>query len=212
MKSGTIAKPYVAFWSIVILCVAFSQVTNAQGMTSIVGDADHPTNYTLDSNSTIHLKGTSPLHNWGMIAHAFTGAATLSISGDRQLSAISGFSLKLPVHNLKGESEGMEKNTYKALKADKYENIVFELTSASFIKSGSEHYLVLLHGNMTIAGVTQPTTLKASARINEDGTILCSGELPIYMSDYNIERPTFLLGTMKVGDLLTLTYNLLLVK
>ena len=173
---------------------------------------DRSSSYTLDSNSAIHLKGTSPLHNWSMVAHAFTGNANVSFSADHQLSAITGFSLKLPVHNLKGESNGMEKNTYKALKADKYENIVFELTSASFIKSGSEHYLVLLHGNMAIAGVTQPTTLKASARINENGTILCIGELPIYMSDYNIERPTYLLGTMKVGDLLTLTYNLLLVK
>jgi polyisoprenoid-binding protein YceI len=209
---------------LVAFCFAFPHATNAQAQARIVGDADHPratgimgdadrpTSYSLDSNSVIHLNGTSTLHNWTMTAHSFTGTANVTFNTDHQLSSITGFSLRLPVRNLKGENSGMEKSTYKALKEDKFKDIVFELASASFIKSGSEHYLVLLHGNLTMAGVTRPTTLKASAQINEDGTILCSGELPVYMSNYDIERPTYLLGTMKVGDLLLLTYNLLLVK
>ncbi len=200
MKTGTITRSYLTFLGIVATCFAFSQVSVAQ------------TSYTLDSNSVIHLKGTSALHDWGMTAHSFTANAIFTFAADNQLSSITAFSLRLPVHSLKSESAGMEKNAYKALKDDQYKDIVFELTSARFIKSGFEHYLILLHGNLTMAGVTQPTTLKTSARINEDGTILCSGELPVYMSDYNIERPTYLLGTMKVGDLLVLTYNLLLVK
>jgi polyisoprenoid-binding protein YceI len=205
MRTGTFTKQYLTFLGILALCLAFSQVSTAQ-------TDDRSSSYILDSNSVIHLKGTSPLHDWGMIAHSFTGSANFSFDANHQLSSITQFSLTLPVHNLISESTGMEKNAYKALKEDKFKYIVFELTSANFIKSGSEHYVILLHGNLTMAGVTQPTTLKSSARINEDGTIMCSGELPVYMSDFNIERPTYLLGTMKVGDLLVLTYNLLLVK
>ena len=185
--------------SIFACCLAFPQLSDAQ------------TSYTIDSNSVIHLKGTSPLHNWGMTAHSFTGNATFSFLPDSQLSSITVFSLRLPVLNLKSESKGTEKNAYKALKGDEFKDIVFELISAKFKSSGYKHYLILLHGNLTMAGVTQPTTLKTYAAINEDGSISCSGSLPVYLSDYNIERPTYLLGTMKVGDILTLTYSLHLV-
>ena len=205
MKTGTFARFNFILLNSVAVCFAFPHATKAQ------------TNYVVDSNSVINIKGTSPLHDWGMTAHAFTGNATFSFAenkddGSSELSAVTEFSLKLPVRNLKSENKGMEKNACKALKEDQYKDIVFELTSARFKASGNRYYLILLHGNLTMAGVTQPTTLKTSARVNEDGTIFCTGSLPIYLSDYNIERPSYLLGTMKVGDVLALNYNLLLNK
>jgi polyisoprenoid-binding protein YceI len=205
MKTGTLARFNFILLNSFAICFAFPHATHAQ------------TNYTVDSNSVINIKGTSPLHDWGMTAQSFTGNAKFSFvenkdEGSSDLSAVTEFTLHLPIHNLKSENKGMEKSAYKALKEDKYKDIVFELTSAKFKPSGKRYYLILLHGNLTMAGVTQPTTLKTSARVNEDGTIFCTGSLPIYLSDYNIERPSYLLGTMKVGDVLTLNYNLLLVK
>jgi polyisoprenoid-binding protein YceI len=211
MKTGTIARLSFILLNSFAVCFAFPHATKAQM------DEQRSSNYTVDSNSVINIKGTSPLHDWGMTAHSFTGNAKFSFTenkndGSSELSAVSGFSLTLPVLNLKSENKGMEKNAYKALKEDQYKDIVFELTSAKFKPSGNRYYLILLHGNLTMAGITQPTTLKTSARVNEDGTIFCTGSLPIYLSDYKIERPSYLLGTMKVGDVLVLNYNLLLVK
>lgn len=168
--------------------------------------------YRVDSNSVINLKGTSTLHDWSMTARSFTGTAMLQFAPDHQLSSVSAFSLQLPVHNLKSESRSTEKHAYKALKEDQYKTIQFDLTSADFTSSGSANYILLLHGNLTMAGVTHGTTLKLSAAVNEDGTIGCSGSLPVCLSDYDIERPSFLLGAMKIGDVLTLSYTLLLVR
>jgi polyisoprenoid-binding protein YceI len=200
MKTGTLARLQVIILCAIALCLAHSQESKAQ------------TSYSVDSNSVIYLKGTSPLHNWGMVAHSFTGDAKFSFLADNQLSSITGFSLKVPIHNLKSESRSIEKSAYKALREDQYKDIVFDFTSAQFKPSGMNNYLILLRGNMTIAGVTQVTTLKMNAAMNENGSISCSGSLPIYLSDYNIERPTYLLGTMRVGEVLVLTYNLQLVK
>ncbi len=200
MKTDTIVRLKVILLTGFAVCFAFPHATIAQ------------TNYTVDSNSVINISGTAPLHKWGMTARSFTGNATFRFLADEKLDSITKFSLNLPVYNLKSEDKGIEKSAYKALKADKFGNIAFELTSAKFKSSGFQHYLILLQGNLTIAGVTQETTLKASVRVNEDGTLLCSGSLPIFMSDYNIERPSILLGTLKVSDVLVLNYNLLLVK
>jgi polyisoprenoid-binding protein YceI len=169
------------------------------------------TSYTVDSNSRIDLSGTSTVRNWTMTAHSFTGSALMTLDDDRELSAISGFTLRLPVHNLKSDSRSTEKGAYKALKDDKYKDIVFELLSAQFKPSGERNYIVLLRGNLTIAGVTRITTLKLNATINDDQSMFCTGSLPVALSDYEISRPSFLLGTMKIGNVLTLSYSLLLI-
>jgi polyisoprenoid-binding protein YceI len=158
------------------------------------------------------LKGTSTMHAWAMTAHSFTGDANFTLSANNKLSAVNKLSLSLPVHNLKGESSGMNTNAYKALKADQYKNIVFKLSSAKVTPGKSNKYHILAQGDLTIAGVTKSTTLDASATVNADGTISCSGEVPIYLADYDIVRPTFMLGAMKVADLTTLTYSLVFVK
>jgi hypothetical protein len=170
------------------------------------------THYTVDTNSQIDLCGTSTVRNWTMVAHSFTGSAQCTFDNDRQLIGIGGFTLRLPVHNLKSESRSTEKGAYKALKDDTYKDIVFDLLSAQFKSTGGRNYIVFLRGNLTIAGVTRITTLRLNAAINDDLSIYCSGSLPVALSDYDISRPSFMLGTMKIGDILTLSYSLVLVQ
>ncbi len=209
MKTTAIAKHHairnVTCLGILTLWLAFPRVSTAQ-------TDDRSSSYTIGGNPVMSLKGSSTLHAWAMTAHAFTGDANFSLSAHHKLSAMNGFSLRLPVHNLKSKSVRTDNNAYKALKADKYKDIVFELTSAKVTSSGSNKYRIVAQGNLTIAGVTQPTTLDASAVVHADGTISCSGAVPVYLADYSIARPTFMLGTMKVDDLTTLTYSLLFVQ
>src|ERR1051325_9564570 len=94
--------------------------------------AECQTHYSIDSNSIIHLSGTSTVRDWTMVAHDFTGNATFTFDDDNELRSVSQFSIRLPVHNLKSESRSTEKGAYKALKDDKYKYITFELHSASF--------------------------------------------------------------------------------
>jgi polyisoprenoid-binding protein YceI len=146
-----------------------------------------------------------------MSAHTFTGAADFNLSADNQLLSISGFSIRLPVYSLKSDSKETEKGAYKALKADTYPNIDFALTSAQFKPSGSDHYMILLRGNLTMAGVTRVAVLRMSGSIH-DSTISCSGSLPLSFSDFDIQRPSFLMGAMKVNNRMVLNYRLELIK
>jgi hypothetical protein len=200
---------------LVVLVSMFPCSTNAQSMNNTLA---YPrmsyarSHYTVDSSSQIDLCGTSTVRNWTMIAHSFTGTAECTFDNDRQLIAIEGFTLRLPVHNLKSDSRSTEKGAYKALKDDMYKDIVFDLISAQFKSSGGRNYIVFLRGNLTIAGVTRITTLKLNATVDDDLSMFCSGSLPVALSDYDISRPSFMLGTMKIGDILTLSYSLVLVQ
>ena len=169
------------------------------------------TSYTIGAHSIMNLKGTSSVRNWAMSAQGITGNANFHLSPENELLDVTAFTIEVPVYNLRSKSKSLEKDAYKALKADTFPSIDFALTSAQFKPSGFEHYVILLHGNLTMAGVTQPITLKASAALLRNGSIVCTGSLPLTFSDYGMIRPSFLFGSMKVNDAMTLDFNLILV-
>jgi polyisoprenoid-binding protein YceI len=163
-------------------------------------------------SATMTLYGTSTLHDWTMTVTVFTADAQFTLAANNQLSALNALTVTLPVHNLKSEHDGMNDNAYEALKADQNKNITFQLKSATVTPAGGNKYQIAALGSLTIAGVSKAVTLNATAIVNEDGSISCSGSVPIKLSDHGIERPSFMLGTMKVGDALTLNYSLIFVK
>ncbi|MDP4241590.1 MAG: YceI family protein [Bacteroidota bacterium] len=190
----------IRFVALFFVLLGIAQVASAQ------------TAYKVGAQPVMTLYGTSTLHNWTMTAHAFACNAQFGLTGDNQLTSISGLSFSLPVHNLKSEHDGMNDNAYDALKADKYKDIVFKLTSAKVTSTGANKFQIMALGNLSIAGTTRPVTLTAAALVNADGSVSCSGTVPLKLSEYNIQRPTFMLGTMSVGDALTLNYALVFVK
>jgi polyisoprenoid-binding protein YceI len=160
----------------------------------------------------MNLSGTMPLHDWTMSAHGLSGEAKMAITTDNRLTEIQALTFSLPVHNLKGEQTAMDNDAYKALKADQYQDIVFRLISAHIEPGKEKHYNVLARGTLTVAGVTREVVLKMDGNVAKDGSISFAGSEQVKMSDYNVERPSILFGVIKVGDLMTLTYNLVFIR
>jgi polyisoprenoid-binding protein YceI len=161
---------------------------------------------------TLNLFGTSTLHDWTMSARSLQGNAQFEISGNSKLTGISALNFILPVKNLKGDKDGLNENAYDALKADKYSNIQFTMTSATISSNGGASYTIYANGNLFIAGVTRYVTMQVRTQLNADGTVTCSGTQDLKMSDFNVERPSFMFGVMKTGDELKLNYNLVFVR
>lgn len=167
--------------------------------------------YKLGSKSQMTLAGTSTLHDWTMQATSFSTNAQVALA-DNQLSGISGLTLVLPVVNLKSAKDGLNENAWETLEYEDHKNIVYKLTSAKITPAGGNKYQIAATGNLTIAGVTKPVNMNVTATANADGSLTCKGSLPIKLSTFNIERPSFMFGTMSVGDAMTLSYTVNLVK
>ena len=195
--------------TLLMLALVIAGLTS--GPNASIQTAYGQTSYRVGGTPSLTLAGTSTLHDWTMTAHSFACSAVFVNSGDN-LSALNALAFSLPVHNLKSEHGGMNDNAYDVLKADTYKDIIFRLTSATVTPSGGGKCQIAAHGNLTIAGVTKSIALNASGTRNADGSITITGSVPLALSQFNIERPSFMLGTMKVGDALKLTYNLTLVK
>ncbi len=158
--------------------------------------------------ASITLNGTSTLHDWKMVAHTFGSDAQFMISTDHKITGLSSMTYTLPVTNLKSESDGLNEKAYEALKSDTYKDISFVMTSAKITSSTGQTYKMSVWGNLTIAGVTKAVAFYSTAVYNDDSSISCSGSMPLKMSTYSVERPSFLFGAMKAGDAVTLKFDL----
>lgn len=154
------------------------------------------------------LSGTSTLHDWEMTALSTTGAAQFVFKANNivELDAIKSLSFTLQVTDLKGDSDGLNKNAYEALKSNQYQQIRYKLTSSKISLEKGE-YLIKSIGKLTVAGVTKDIEMDVNYAMNGDGSINFKGSYNLNMTDYNVEPPSFMWGAMKTSDAVTLSLN-----
>lgn len=157
----------------------------------------------------ITLTGTSNVHDWEMKAMKGESEIAFVVNAGNIVSSLTQLSFTLPVKNLKSKHAGMDKNTYKALNTKKNPDITFTLTSATVSNKGSNNYQFNCIGKLTIAGETKETVLLAIGKYNpSDKTFTVTGTKKMNMTDYNVKPPTAVLGTIKTGNAINISYNL----
>ena len=62
---------------------------------------------------------------------------------------------------------------------------------------------------LTLGGVEKPVVVIAKAR-EENGMLRVSGTQKVEMSDFGLKPPTLMMGTLKVGNEVTVGFDLLL--
>ncbi|RUA18438.1 MAG: YceI family protein [Flavobacteriia bacterium] len=165
-------------------------------------------NFQLNKNEgEVKVTGTSTLHDWEEVAEQRSGSMVVDLTGE--LPSISSLKFTVEAESLKSGHDGMDKNTYKALNTGKYKEIVFkmgEVKSISPVVSSANKYKVVASGDLTIAGKTNRVDLPFTLTVS-DGKAVLEGKKPLKMTDFGIEPPKALLGTIKTGDEIEVHYN-----
>ncbi|APZ44820.1 hypothetical protein BW723_00290 [Polaribacter reichenbachii] len=164
--------------------------------------------YTLDAQkSSLIIYGTSNIHDWEIDAENQTGILAIETANKLQIKKLN---IVLEVEGLKSGKGGMDKNTYKALNLKKHTTIEFQFLNTeevSELKNGS--YTFKTKGNLKISGVTKMISLEFILNKKDDEVKLV-GEKTIKMTDFNVDPPKALLGTIKTGDEVTIKFNTIL--
>ncbi|MFN1836137.1 YceI family protein [Balneola sp. MJW-20] len=152
--------------------------------------------YTIaQPESEVTISGTSTLHDWESVAEEFTGEATFTME-DGSLTGIQSLVFTVVVDQIKSGKGMMDKKTKGALKEKKNPEITFNLSEVSEMSADS----IMANGELTIAGVTKTVQIKAAYMVNDDGSVTFNGTQPINMTDYEVDPPTAMLGSIKTGE------------
>ena len=159
--------------------------------------------------SELIVSGTSSLHDWDINAEEQKGQIVLGVTDQLNIKKMK---VVFIAESLKSGKNSMDKNTYKALDTKEHKTIIFELLDTNDIISlGNEKYKVKSVGNLTVAGVTKRITLEFSLDASPN-KINLKGEKKIKMTDFNIDPPKALFGTITTGDEITIKFNTILNK
>ncbi|WP_164974150.1 YceI family protein [Filimonas effusa] len=163
--------------------------------------------YQSKDNLNLTVAGTSTMHDWTMKSSKGDVSATFVVAANGQITDLSALTFTTPAEALKSEKSGMDKNAYKSLKTSKAPNLTYTLTSATITGN-----VIKCQGKLTLAGFTKETDLVATLKANADGTLTVTGTKKISMKDYQIDPPSFMMGTIKTGNDITLTFSVTLKK
>jgi hypothetical protein len=194
--------PY-AFIGTSILLFAFTVIPPGTIASKIKGTA----------TADVKVLGTSNLHDWSMEDKDVACSVKFMYGGGKAVPvSLAAFTFSFPVRNLKSGKSGMDSKAYDALKANTQNNITFTASSSSIIPGQNGQFTVKSSGNLTIAGVTKAVALTAACNEGANGTVTCSGKDVLLMSDYQIKPPTYMLGTLRTGNKLTIDFTMTIQK
>ncbi|MCF4100200.1 YceI family protein [Gillisia sp. M10.2A] len=164
-----------------------------------------------NSDSNMEIEGTSNLHDWEIKANDFQGKLAVEMA-EGKIIKINQLDFKVTAESLKSGKSGMDKNTYKALDTDHYKNIVFTLERVNKIDfSSTDKCKISCSGFLTITNTKQPVDLILDATIKGEKIVL-SGNKSLKMSNFKIDPPTALFGTITTGDLINVKFKTVFTK
>ncbi len=166
------------------------------------------TTYRFADESRIWVEGTSTVHDWDCQVTRFLGRVNATTDGSR-MATLSSARVSIPVRSIDCDNGTMNGKLRDALGE---EAVRYELTRATPAGAGADGWFAVeTTGTLSISGTTRPARLSMRAKANGNGGFRFTGTHSFRMTDFGIDPPTALLGTLKTGDDLTVRFDVVVV-
>lgn len=160
-----------------------------------------------NAENSILIEGTSNIHDWEIVVKDFTSQIDVSMTGG-ELDQVNSINLSIPVKSFDSGKGRMDKNTYEALKEEKYQLVSFSSrTPAQLVEKSSGVYKTSIKGNLTISGTSKLLEIPIELHKTNNGYTL-KAEQGLNMTDYKVDPPKALFGTITTGDAVNIIFNL----
>lgn len=170
----------------------------------IAVQAEAQTAYYIKSEK-ITVAGSSSLHDWVSDVTKVEWSGILKMENGKILE-VSKVQVKIPVTSIKSNnSRLMDNKTYEAFNSDKNPTISYQMSGATL--SGD---LIKATGTLSMAGASKAISLNVKSRVLPGGDVQLTGSYTLNMRDYKMAPPTAMMGTIKVGEEVTVNFDLML--
>lgn len=168
----------------------------------------------LQPESKLWVEGTSTVRGFSCRAGTVNatvqaapgGVADAVLAGEKAVRSVS---VELAARGLNCGNATMNEHMLKAIKADQAPSIRFQMASYE-LAPGEAGTAVRINGRLNLGGTERAITLTARATEGPGGSLHLVGEHPVLLSEFGLRAPSLMMGTMRVGDRVTVKYDLVL--
>lgn len=166
-------------------------------------------NFTLQSVKAT-IKGTSTMHDWESKITIMEGKGSFQLK-DNKITSIKNAEIKIAVKGIISEKgKKMDNKTYETFKSDEYPNIIYTFNNAVIKIDDSNVASMETSGKLSMAGASKTVSILAKGKELPNGDLQLTVSKIIKMTDFDMEPPVMFLGTIKVGDEITVTFDFIL--
>ena len=158
------------------------------------------------------VQGTSSLHEWESNITKIEGKGTFQLE-DEVVTLVKDAEIKITVKGIISEKgDKMDKKTYETFNSDKYPYITYSFNNAAVKTNDSQAVQMDANGTLSMAGVSKTVPISAVGKKLPNGDLHLTVSKKLKMTDFGMEPPVMLLGTIKVGDEVTVNFDFILSK
>jgi polyisoprenoid-binding protein YceI len=166
----------------------------------------------LQPESKLWVDGTSTVKSWtckasevDAVVNGAPNAITQVIAGEK---AITDVRVRIEAAKLDCSNGTMNDHMRKALKAEASPVIDFKLSGYD-VSRAADGVTGTINGTLSLGGVQKPIAITAAGK-TEGGALRVTGSYPLKMTEYGLKPPTLMFGRIKVGETVTVKFDLLL--
>jgi polyisoprenoid-binding protein YceI len=167
----------------------------------------------LQPQSRLWIDGTSSVKSF--TCKAGTVNAVVEATGPNAIPAlfagekgVKAVRVTVPAAQLECGNGTMNDHMRKAIKLSEHSSIDFKLASYD-VATNAGGIAGTMTGTLSLGGVEKTITMKAEGK-TEDGMLHVTGAYPLKMTEYGLKPPTLMFGRIKVGETVTVKFDLLL--
>lgn len=192
----------------------FLLVTAAIGFGATAAAAQGPSavRLRLEPGSEVTVEGTSTMHSYHCTTNKIMAYVDVDPGYTKDLTKIAkpivSVKVNIVVNTLKCGNTTMDKNLYSTLNAEKNPVITYTLSGYDILNGLSSSFAANTKGSLKISGTEKLIDMKVNASRLSEGKVTAEGEETLLMTDFGIKPPSFMLGTLKVGNEVKVKFNL----
>lgn len=168
-------------------------------------------NFSLQSDTEVKIKGTSNVRDWDADVNEVEATFELEEMDEFTLESLTPemfktMKLTMAVGEIDAGQRGLTNNIHKYLKEKDHPNITFNLSEVTGVEWKDGYSEITAEGVINAAGKDNDVTMVVRAE-EVNGAIQFSGSQDLKMTDFDIDPPTALFGTVKAVDEFTVQYS-----
>lgn len=157
---------------------------------------------------SIHVTGSSSLHEWELTFNAVNCIAHTTQRKDSiQFDQVK---INVDATTIESDNDIMTRKAQDALLVKKHAAITFTSNITQGFKINQHSVSGKIMGTLSIAGHSQEVEIPFQCTFSNTELIKITGHKALKMSDFNISPPTAMLGALKTGNDIEITFDITL--